>query len=117
MVHIKNILSGKLALANLAILLGIFICYLPVLLGSGISFLTDVLKPALTLKTVWHGSAVTGWEISLISLRVFLGITRAAAHGSDHARIPGILRPFSKTYPFLLFALPFAGNQSIWSSG
>ena len=43
----------KLAGTSLAIGLGIFICYLPVLLGSGISFLTDVLKPTRTLKAAW----------------------------------------------------------------
>jgi len=49
----KKQVFWKLGFANLAIAIGVLIAYLPVLLGSGISFLLDVLKPVLPIKAVW----------------------------------------------------------------
>jgi hypothetical protein len=104
----KKHFIGKLALANLAILLGIFICYLPVLAGSGISFLTDALKPALTSKAVWNVLPAWLGNFSYFVTGFPLGLSVVLVLGLAMIIIPGSFSSFQKPILFscLLCILP-----------
>lgn len=102
--------TGKFIVANILFILGGALCYLPVLLGSGISFLTDNLTKTLTLTESWLNMPwvnfqdayfVSGSEYGLIAVAIGCVILLLVNKRGPRRFPPGLIY-----LSLLLIALP-----------
>ena len=108
----KTYAYRRLWIANLAIGTGVLIAYLPILLGSGVSFLLNMFKLTLPLKRVWVNLPAYLGNLSYYFTGFVPGLTVVLILCIVMSRMNKVFGPYQKIIWFccLLCVLPVFTN-------